>query len=89
MTPRLGNALEFEVTVQGYCCHSKVNGGGFISTKEKLIKCAVKIVKRLGGDGKIKPTQTTKGDAVAEIKLVQQDVPEDGICKIKAREKKE
>ena len=85
VTLQLGNALEFEVTVHGHCCHSKIHGGGFISTKEKLIKCAVNIVKRLGADGKI----ITK-DVVAETKEVKVDnVPVDGgACKMKARGEK-
>ena len=45
--------LSFEVhcTSQGASieCHSKIKGGGFISTKEKLLKCVNKLVAVLEG----------------------------------------
>ena len=47
-----GSPLSFEV----HCgdpaveCHSKIKGGGFISTKEKLLKCVGRVVRTLGVD---------------------------------------
>ena len=47
-----GSPLSFEV----HCgdpaveCHSKIKGGGFISTKEKLLKCVRRVVRTLGMD---------------------------------------
>ena len=39
--------LSFEVSVSGKVVHSKLNGQGFISTKEKLSSCMKKILKIL------------------------------------------
>ena len=74
-----GEPLSFEVKLGGQIIHSKLRGMGFISNKEKVIACAVKIVKALGGDGKIIKHALTEQEPMLE----QDTIPEDGVCKRK------
>ena len=61
---------------------------GFISNKEKLIKCATAIAKELGKDGKIiiKTTDTT-ATTIADENISLSETPEDS-CKMKVRTEK-
>ena len=74
-----GEPLSFEVKLSGQIVHSKLKGGGFISNKEKVIACAVKIVKALGGDGKIIKHGLTEQEPMLEQ---QETIPEE-VCKRK------
>lgn len=74
-----GEPLSFEVKLGGQIFHTKLAGMGFISNKEKVIACAVKIVKALGGDGKIIKHALTEQEPMLE----QDTIPEDGVCKRK------
>ena len=62
---------------------------GFITNKEKLIKCATAIAKELGKDGKIiiKTTDTTATTIVADENISLSETPEDS-CKMKVRTQK-
>lgn len=75
-----GEPLSFEVKLSGKIVHSKLKGGGFISNKEKVIACAVKIVKALGGDGKIIKHELTEQEPMLEQETIQE---EGAVCKRK------
>ena len=54
-----GIPLSFEVSIAGKLVHSKLNGQGFVSTKEKLFACVKKIIKIIKETPNNKEPQTT------------------------------
>lgn len=54
VTPCFGEPLSFKLTLNNIVAHSKINGGGFSSNKEKVINSVpLKLFKLLGRYGKI------------------------------------
>lgn len=75
-----GAALSFEVQCGSVECHSKIKGGGFISTKEKLLRCVKKIIVVLGvNDAAVQRNRSTASSSPSsqeETHGLSQEVPD-------------